>query len=248
MALESGINQVDVSPIYGEAEKRLGSWFKRHGKQFFLTCKTAERKKKGAWEGLKRSLETLHVDHFDVFQLHGIDDINVLKTTLGPGGAMEAILEAKAQGLVRFIGITGHGVNSPAVFLEALRRFDFDSILFPINFVQYANREYRRNSEELIRQCRAKDVGTMIIKSITRSPWGEAAHEYHTWYKPFEDTEMVQKSVDFALSQDITGICTAGDTRLLPLVLKACENFTPMGKADQEALIASAEVYAPLFA
>jgi aryl-alcohol dehydrogenase-like predicted oxidoreductase len=248
MIINAGVNHIDVAPSYGEAELRLGPWMPRERKRFFLGCKTMERTKDGAAAELRRSLERLRVDSFDLFQIHAVTSLEDLDAATRPGGALEAIVAARQEGLTRFIGITGHGVNSPAVFLEALRRFDFDSMLFPINFVQYANREYRRNSEELIRQCRAKDVGTMIIKSITRSPWGEAAHEYHTWYKPFEDTEMVQKSVDFALSQDITGICTAGDTRLLPLVLKACENFTPMGKADQEALIASAEVYAPLFA
>src|SRR4030042_69580 len=107
-ALENGINHVDGSPVYGDAEKHLGSWFKRNGRKFFLGCKTHERSKSGARESLKRSLDTLNVDHFDLFQLHGVDDMNVLKKTLGPGGAMEAVLEAKAQGLVRFIGLTGH--------------------------------------------------------------------------------------------------------------------------------------------
>ena len=108
MALENGINHIDVSPVYGDAEKNIGSWFKRNGKKFFLGCKTAERTKTGAWESLKRSLGTLNVDHFDLFQLHGVDDIQTLDKALGPGGAMEAILEAKEQGLLRFIGITGH--------------------------------------------------------------------------------------------------------------------------------------------
>jgi predicted aldo/keto reductase-like oxidoreductase len=143
---------------------------------------------------------------------------------------------------VRFIGITGHGVDSPAIFLEALKRFDFDSVLFPLNFIQYANPVFRRNAEELLRQCRVKDVGTMIIKSITKSPWGEHAKTRTTWYRPF------QQAVNFALSQDVTGLCTAGDTNILPLMLEACEKYTALNAPEQEALIASASQFEPLFA
>lgn len=117
-----------------------------------------------------------------------------------------------------------------------------------INFVQYANPTYRRNAQELLRQCGIRDVGTMIIKSIARGPWGERTKTHSTWYQPFIDPERIQQGIDFVLSQDVTGLCTVGDTRLLPLVLRACERFTPLGEADQETLIASAAEYEPLFA
>ena len=163
------------------------------------------------------------------------------------GGALEAFLDAKREGLIRHIGITGHGVDAPQIYLEALRRFDFDSVLFPLNFVQMGNPEYRRYAEELIAECRAKDVGTMIIKSITKAPWGERKHTATTWYEPFDQMAEIQKGVNFALSYDVTGICTVGDTRILPMVLRACQDFTRLRKDELEAMIESGKQYEPLF-
>jgi len=243
----AGVNHIDVAPSYGIAEERLGPWMPRERDRFFLGCKTMERTKAGAAAEMRRSLERLQVESFDLYQIHAITSFEELDSVTRPGGALEAILEARQAGLTRYIGITGHGVNTPAIFLEALRRFDFDSVLFPINFVQYANPVFRQNAEELLRQCDARDVGTMIIKSITSGPWGERTKAYNTWYLPFDDLEHIQQAVNFVLSRPVTGLCTAGDIRLLPLVLQACENYTPMAVAEQEALIASASEYEPLF-
>jgi len=245
--IAAGVNHIDVAPSYGIAEERLGPWMPRERDRFFLGCKTMERTKAGAAAEMRRSLERLQVESFDLYQIHAITSFEELDSVTRPGGALEAILEARQAGLTRYIGITGHGVNTPAIFLEALRRFDFDSVLFPINFVQYANPVFRQNAEELLRQCDARDVGTMIIKSITSGPWGERTKAYNTWYLPFDDLEHIQQAVNFVLSRPVTGLCTAGDIRLLPLVLQACENYTPMAVAEQEALIASASEYEPLF-
>jgi predicted aldo/keto reductase-like oxidoreductase len=246
--IAAGVNHIDVAPSYGIAEQRVGPWLARERGRFFVGCKTTERSKAGAALELRQSLERLQVNHFDLYQLHAVTSIEELDEVTRPGGALEAVVEARAAGLTRYIGITGHGVGSPMVFIEALRRFDFDSVLFPLNFVQYASPTYRRNSEELLRQCRARDVGTMIIKSITKGPWGEQVKTHNTWYQPFTDAEHIQQAVNFVLSQDVTGLCTAGDTRLLPLVLRACENYTALSESEQESLIATAEGYEPLFA
>jgi predicted aldo/keto reductase-like oxidoreductase len=247
LVIQHGINHIDVAPSYGQAEERVGPWLKRERERFFVGCKTMERTKAGAAAELGRSLKKLQTDHFDLYQMHAITTMAELDEVTAPGGALEAIREARQAGLIRFIGITGHGVDSPAIFLEALNRFDFDSILFPLNFVQYANPVYRKNAEELLRQCRAKDVGTMIIKSITKGPWGEQTKTHNTWYQPFEGPQQIQSAVDFVLSQDVTGICTAGDTTVLPMVLDACEHFKPLDAKAQEDLIASANRYEPLF-
>jgi aryl-alcohol dehydrogenase-like predicted oxidoreductase len=246
--IAAGVNHIDVAPSYGEAEERLGPWLARERERFFLGCKTMERTQAGAAAELRRSLARLRVESFDLYQIHAITRLEELDEATRPGGALEAIVEARQAGLTRFIGITGHGVDAPAVFLEALRRFDFDSVLFALNFVQYANPTYRQNAEELLRQCRAKDVGVMVIKSIARGPWGEQSKTHNTWYQPFGEPERIQPAVNFALSQDVTGLCTAGDTSLLPLVLQACARFTPLTPAEQEALVASAAEYQPLFA
>ncbi len=247
--IEAGVNHIDVAPSYGKAEKRLGPCLERERARFFLGCKTMERTKAGAAAELRRSLELLRVDSFDLYQLHAVNTMEELDQITGPGGALEAVLEARDEGLTRFIGITGHGVDAPAIFLQALSRFDFDSVLFPLNFVQYANPIYRQNSQELLRQCQAGDRGVMIIKFITKGPWGDQPKRYNTWYEPFDDAVHIQQAVNFALSQPVTGVCTSGDTRLLPLVLDACERFAPMGQEQQEALIAKGAVdYTPLFA
>jgi aryl-alcohol dehydrogenase-like predicted oxidoreductase len=246
--IAAGVNHIDVAPSYGGAEARLGPWLAKERKRFFVGCKTMERTKAGAATELRRSLERLQVDAFDLYQIHAVTSRAELDAATGPGGALEAILAARDEGLTRFVGITGHGVDSPAVFLEALRQFDFDTVLFPINFVQYVNPVYRQNAEALLRECRARDVGVMVIKSITKRPWGDRPKTHTTWYEPFTEAAHVQMAINFVLSQDVTGLCSTGDTTILPLFLEACERFTPMSAAEQEALVAGANQYEPLFA
>ena len=245
--IEAGVNHIDIAPSYGQAEERVGPWMPRERQRFFLGCKTMERTKQGAWDEMQRSLKRLQTESFDLYQCHAVTSMEELDAVTMKGGALEAFVEARQRGLIQFIGITGHGVDAPRIYLEALRRFDFDSILFPLNFVQFVNPEYRKYTEELVSVCKARDVGTMVIKSITKGPWGEKKHTATTWYEPFEQMEEIQRAVDFALSFDVTGLCTAGDTRILPLVLKACENFKPMSDAEREELIHSGQHFEPLF-
>ena len=245
--ISAGINHIDVAPSYGDAELRLGPWMTRERDRFFLGCKTMERTKDGAVAEMQRSLERLRVDSFDLYQLHAITSYDELDEVTRPGGALEALIAARDAGLTRFIGITGHGVDVPGVFLEALSRFDFDSVLFLLNYIQFADLTYRQSVEELLHQCRQKDIGTMVIKSIARGPWGDLPQTRITWYQPFEELERIQECVNFALSQGITGLCTTGDPGVLPLVLEACENYTPLSMDEQEALIALAGRYKALF-
>lgn len=248
MIIEAGVNHIDIAPSYGEAELRVGPWMPRERGRFFLGCKTMERTKEGAWKELRASLERLQIETFDLYQCHAITTMEELDAVTMKGGALEAFEEARSEGLTRFLGITGHGIDAPRIYLEALRRFDFDSVLFPLNFVQMANPTYREPAEELIATCKARDIGTMIIKAITKAPWGTREHTATTWYEPFEDGDQIQRAVNFSLSYDITGLCTVGDTRVLPLMLKACENFTRLSEAEKEAMIKSGEQYEPLFA
>ncbi len=243
----AGVNHIDVAPSYGLAEERLGPWLARERERFFLGCKTTERTKEGAATEMRRSLDQLQVDRFDLYQLHAVTTFKELDQVTQAGGALEAIIEGREAGLTDYIGITGHGVEAPAVFLEALRRFDFDTVLFPINFVMYANPDYRKDAEDLLQICHEKEVGTMIIKSIARGPWGEQPKRYNTWYWPFTDAQSIQRAINFVLSQEVTGLCTVGDASILTDVLLACENFTPLNAVEQEALIGSAGKYQPLF-
>ena len=245
--IEAGINHIDVAPSYGQAEERIGPWMPRERERFFLGCKTMERGKDGAWNEMQRSLKLLQAKSFDLYQFHAVNTFEDLDKITMKGGALEAVLEAQKAGLTKFIGITGHGADAPAIYLEALRRFDFDSILFPLNFVQMANPTYRKNAEELIAVCQEKQVGTMVIKTITKGPWQNEKHTATTWYEPFEKMDEIQRAVDFALSYDVTGLCTAGDTRILPLILKACQSFRPMDEATRETMIESGKAFEPLF-
>jgi predicted aldo/keto reductase-like oxidoreductase len=219
----------------------------RERERFFVGCKTMERTRAGAWNELHESLNRLHCDSFDLYQLHAITSFDELEAVTATGGALEALVEAKRDGLIRHIGITGHGVEAPAIYLEALRRFDFDSVTFPLNFVQAGNAKYYQDARELIRQCRAKDVGLMVIKSIAQGPWGEKEKTHTTWYEPFSRMDEIQKAINFVLSHDVTGICTAGDIHVLPLVIKACEQAVPLSLEEQEKLIKSGRAYQHLF-
>lgn len=245
--IAAGINHIDIAPSYGQAEIRVGPWMPRERQRFFLGCKTMERTREGAWKEMQESLKRLQTETFDLYQCHAITTMEELDSVTMKGGALEAFTEARQRGLIKYIGITGHGAEAPKIYLEALRRFDFDSILFPLNFVQMAIPEYRKNTEALIAECKARDVGTMIIKTITKAPWGERPHTATTWYEPFDQMDEIQRAVNFALSYEVTGLCTAGDTRILPLVLKACENFSQLNDAEREGMIQSAREYEPLF-
>jgi predicted aldo/keto reductase-like oxidoreductase len=247
LLLERGVNHIDVAPTYSDAERRLGPSLERLRDHFFVGCKTELRGRKEAAEQLRRSLDLLRIDSFDLFQLHAVTSREELAECFAPGGAMEAILEAREEGLTRFVGITSHGVQAPAVQLAALEQFDFDSLLFPLNPKLWSDSAYRRDATELLRVAAERDVGTMVIKSISKGPWGEQAPRYRTWYEPHDDPRTVERLLCFALSQPITGAISAGDARLLPMILDAGERFQTMEPAEQADLVAAASGMQPLF-
>jgi aryl-alcohol dehydrogenase-like predicted oxidoreductase len=247
MVIEAGINHIDVAPSYGQAEERLGPWMPRERGRFFLGCKTMERTRDGAWQELRSSLARLQTDMFDLYQCHAVNTLDELDAITMKGGALEALAEARQRGYIAAIGITGHGVDAPRIQLEALRRFEFDSVLFPLNSIQMRIPGFRQHVEELLAVCRARDVGTMIIKAITRAPWGERPHTATTWYEPFDQVDEIRRAVNFALSYEVTGLCTAGDTRLLAAMIEACNQVAPLDEAGKEAMIRSSQGYEPLF-
>ena len=246
LVLAHGVNHIDVAPSYADAELRLGPWLETHRDRFFLGCKTQLRARDEAREELYRSLERLRVDRFDLFQLHAVATMEELEKCFAPGGSLEAIVEAREEGLTDYLGITTHGPHAPAVLIEALDRFDFDSLLFTLNFQMWADEAYRRDASRLMRIAQERDIGTMVIKTWARGPWGEKERRYHTWYEPFGDAEMVEQALRFNLSRPVTGVISAGDARLLPMILDAAERFRPMDDAEQAALLATAGEYEPL--
>lgn len=244
LALKHGVNHFDVAPIYGKAEMLLGPWMEKHHNEVFLACKTRERSKTRAWESIKRSLELLRVDHFDLYQFHGVNDVETLNVILGNRGAMEAVLEAKEQGLVRRIGITGH---RPFVQVEALNRFDFETALFPINRVLAANANDYTEFSLLLEVAKEKNIGTIGIKAIAKRPWEAIMHKYSTWYEPFEQQSEIDKSLWYALSQGITTAALPADLRLWPLVIDAAERFTKLDPEEQENFVSEVKDYKPIF-
>jgi aryl-alcohol dehydrogenase-like predicted oxidoreductase len=245
--IKAGINHIDVAPSYGNAEKRLGPWMAKMRAHFFLGCTTWKRDYDSAKAELHQSLELLQTDTFDLYQLHAITNVDELDQVTKPGGALEAIIEAREEGLTKYIGITGHGNYTAAVFMEALERFDFDTVMLPLNFIQYAIPEYQRDTQTLLALCKARDIGVVVIKAVAKAPWGNREPHYNSWYEPFTEPEMIQKGVNFVLSQDVTGLCPPGEGKLLPSVIEACLNFTHLNNQEQESLIGTASQYASVF-
>jgi predicted aldo/keto reductase-like oxidoreductase len=245
--LAHSVNHIDVAPSYGEAELRLGPWLARERDRFFVGCKTMERTREGATNEMRNSLKRLQIGHFDLYQIHAITTMEELDAVTKSGGALDAVIAAREAGLTQFIGMTAHGSCAPALLLEALKRFPFDTVLFPLNFVQFSQPTYRGTAEELLRECAAQDVGIMTIKAIAKGPWGEKQKTHATWYEPFENKDDIQVAVNFVLSQRVTGLCTAGDIHLLPLILQACEEYTEVTDTEQDAMVARGQEFIPLF-
>jgi aryl-alcohol dehydrogenase-like predicted oxidoreductase len=242
-ALAAGVNHVDVAPSYGDAELRLRPWMARIRSGIFLGCKTKERTRDAARAELHRSLERLGTDRLDLYQLHSVGKLDDLDACTAKGGALEALVAAREAGLTRWLGITGHTHDAPRTHLEALRRFDFDTVMFPLNFVLWADPTYRRDAEALLEACRARDVGVHVIKAVAKDPWGDRPRTHTTWYEPFTDQPTIDRAVAFVLSRPITTLCSAGDVTVLPRVLEAAGRARPLDAAAQDALLATASRY-----
>ena len=238
LAISYGVNHVDTAASYGESELRLGSWISRHGRPSFLATKTGERSYSSARDEFHRSLERLHMDRVDLLQLHNLVDPHEWEMALGPGGALEAAVEARQQGLVRFIGVTGHGLTAPVMHRRALERFDFDSVLLPLNYALAQNAQYLADFNALVETCRSRNVAVQIIKSITRAPWGDRPHTRATWYEPFEDQADIDKAVHWVLGHPGLFLNTVGDIHVLPRVLDAADRFQAApSDAEMQALL-----------
>lgn len=250
LVFEHGINHLDVAPHYGGAEIRIGPWMKKYRKQCFLACKTLKRTKIDAREDLHRSLERLQTDHFDLYQIHFMDKMSDLESVLGPGGAMETIVEARSQGLLNYIGITGH--NLP-LQLEALDMFDFDTVMFPFNFILHRDSQYRSDFEKLMKKVRERDVGALAIKAIAKGNWEKKyqvldryERPYSTWYKPFEEIDEVTRALSFTLSMGFSTMISASDVKLLELTLDAVEKVQVLSQSESDKMSRDAEKYKSL--
>jgi aryl-alcohol dehydrogenase-like predicted oxidoreductase len=223
LALDSGINHFDTAADYGDSELRLGPWMPRIRERIFLATKTGDPTASEAYESIRRSLGRLQVARVDLIQLHSVGAFDDLDRRTAPGGALDGAIRAREEGLVAAIGITGHGMKAPAVHREALRRFPFDTVLTPYNYRLTRYPDYLRDFDALVEEVHAQDAGLMVIKAVARNLWraGEE-HRFATWYEPLEEQGAIDAAMAFALARrEATGICTAGDVRLIPMQIEA---------------------------
>ena len=236
LLLRYGINHIDTAASYGESELRLAPWLRTRRREFFLATKTDQRTKEGAREQLHRSLERLGVDQVDLIQMHNLVEPVELDTALGPGGALEALVEARAQGLVRFIGVTGHGTHVAAAHLRSLNSFPFDSVLLPYNHSMMAQPEYAADFEELVAQCLQRGVAIQTIKAIARRRWTpDDASKKFSWYEPIREPDALRRAVHWALRRPSFFLNSSSDATLLPLLLEAASALGPASDAELAA-------------
>jgi aryl-alcohol dehydrogenase-like predicted oxidoreductase len=220
------INHIDTAASYGDSELRLAPWLDRHRDEVFLASKTGERTREAAYDQIRLSLERLRTDHLDLIQLHNLVDEDEWQTAFAPGGVLEAVVQARDEGLVRFIGVTGHGITVAAQHLRSLEQFPFDSVLLPYNYPMSLNAGYMAEFEALIEVCQQRSVAVQTIKAITRAPWGDRAHTASTWYEPLRDQAAIDAAVSWVLGRPGVFLNTVGDITILPKVLEAAERFT----------------------
>ena len=244
-ALAADVNHLDIAPRYGAAEDLVGPLVPAVRDRLFVGCKTTRRNADGVRAQLEESLGKLGCESFDLYQMHAVTDLGVLEDR---ADAAAAILKARDEGLVRFAGITGHNDGAPGAHLEALRRWDLDTVMFPVNARMWSDASYRRDAEALLALCAERDVGVMAIKAAARKPWDSGDRFATTWYEPFSASDDVSRGVSFTLSvPGVHAFCTPGDLRILELALGATESFEPLDEAARDAAIAEASALPSIF-
>jgi aryl-alcohol dehydrogenase-like predicted oxidoreductase len=245
--LEYGVNHIDTAASYGDSELRLAPWLARHRDHVFLATKTGQRDHAGAREEIRRSLDRLGVDRVDLLQLHNLVDVIEWETALREGGALEAAVEARDEGLVRFIGVTGHGLTVAKLHRRSLERFPFDSVLLPYSYVQLRDERYAGDFEALADVCAARGVAMQTIKAITLAPWDGREQTAATWYEPLREQSDIDLTVHWVLGRPGVFLNTAGDVGVLPKVLDAATRFDERtSDAQMQRLVGEREM-APLF-
>jgi len=246
--LASGVNHIDTAASYGDSEVRIGPWMREHRARFFLATKTGERSYAGAREQIRRSLERLRVDRVDLLQLHNLVDEADWQQAFSEQGALRAAVEARDEGLVRFLGVTGHGTRVAAMHLRSLERFAFDSVLLPYNFSLLRDAQYAREFDSLVDVCRRRTVAIQTIKSIARRRWPEGSRPTRsTWYEPFEDQGEIDRGVHFALAKPGIFVNTASDLALFERMVDAARRFETGPDASEMRAQEQRLAIAPLF-
>jgi aryl-alcohol dehydrogenase-like predicted oxidoreductase len=246
--LQAGVNHLDTAASYGDAELRIGPWMAEHRQRFFLATKTGERRGDAARAELERSLERLQVDSVDLIQLHNLVEPDEWEVAHGPGGALEALVQAREEGLVRHIGVTGHGTRIAGMHLRSLERFPFASVLLPYSFIALQDPAYRADVEALLEVCAAREVAVQTIKAVARHRWpaGYAGPRY-SWYEPVTDPAAIARAVRWVLSHEQLFLNTSSDARLLPAILDAAATPGPVPTDAELRADVDREGIEPLF-
>jgi aryl-alcohol dehydrogenase-like predicted oxidoreductase len=245
--LEHGVNHIDTAASYGDSELRIASWLARHRDSFFVATKTGKRDYAAAREEIRRSLDRLGVDRVDLLQLHNLVDVIEWEFALREGGALEAAIEARDEGLIRFIGVTGHGLTVARMHGRSLERFPFDSVLLPYSYIQTRDQRYTADFEELAATCTERGVAMQTIKSISLAPWDGRTSTASTWYEPLREQADIDLAVHWVLGRPGIFLNTAGDVTLLPKVLDAARRFDSQPPDDALEDLASRRKLVPLF-
>ncbi len=249
LLLDYGVNHIDTAASYGDAEIRLGPWLEKHRDRFFLATKTGEREYDAAKAQIQLSLERMRVDHIDLIQFHNLGHPDEWDTAMGENGALEAAKEARDQGLVKYIGVTGHGLKIAAFHNRSLQAFDFESILLPWNIQLKQNPQYAADFDRVVGLARERGIAVQTIKSLARGPWATTPKNRSTWYQPLENQPDIDRAVHWILAHGDLFLNTPGDINLLPKVLDAASRFDGHGPSDEEmAAMVAEQSMTPLFA
>jgi aryl-alcohol dehydrogenase-like predicted oxidoreductase len=244
LAIDSGINYFDVAPSYGDAEIKLGPALEPYRKNVFLACKTTQRSKTEAAAELEKSLKNLRTDHVDLYQFHAVTTQDDVDKIFAPGGAMEAYQEAKKAGKIRFIGFSAHSVEAALAMMDL---YDFDTILYPINFVTW----YAGNfGAQVLEKAKQKNMGILALKAMARGPWPKDADKSvypKCWYEPLTSEEDIKMGLRFTLSHPVTAALTPGDIRLFKTALGVSGNLKPLKEKEIEDIKTKALASNPLF-
>ena len=243
-AIDNGVNYFDVAPSYGDAEVKLGPALEPFRKDVFLACKTGMRTKAEARQELEQSLKNMRTDHFDLYQHHAVTTLEEVDTILGPGGAMETFIEAKAEGKIRFIGFSAHSVEAAMALIE---RFDFDTILFPFNYATWNAGNF---GPQVMAKAKEKNMGILALKAMAKGPWKEGADRTgypKCWYEPLMSPEDITMGLRFTLSHPVTAAIPPGEEKLFRQALSVSGNLNPLSKSEIQAIKDKALKGVPLF-